>query len=198
MRTINKLKSWFSVNANAPSGMAHSCIVDVNRIAGTKSGQDRIPPRIQVQTLQRLARFAKKESVTLTAVVEGKELRAASHGGDYQGITVYFSEKSANLSDAMLQAFRNNTKALVVTDNKELESKIKTQGGQFMRLSTFKKGLDSGAGTNPGSQPRSSGSGNRRRRSSGGTKQRRSEKEKSETQTNEKKDPVSELIDLVE
>lgn len=203
MGTLTKLKAWFSADVNASTVVASSCIVDVNRVAGAKSGRDRIPPRVQIQTLQRLARFAKKESIGLVAVIDGKELRDVAHGADYQGVKVYFSAQAANFAEAMLKASRKHRGALVITDNQDVEKKVSAQGAETMRVSSFKKGLDSVLGGSGGSQSRSGGGGSQRRRSSGGGKQRRPAREKSEGETGKKEepkdvDPVSELIDLVE
>lgn len=203
MGTLTKLKAWFSAEVKASTVVANSCIVDVNRVAGAKSGRDRIPPRAQIQALQRLARFAKKESIRLVAVIDGKELRDVAHGADYQGITVYFSEKSGSLVEAICKASQKHQGALVITDNRDVEKKVSAQGAETMRVSSLKKGLDSVLGGSGGSPSRSGAGGNQRRRSSGGGKQRRPAREKSEGVTGKKEepkdvDPVSELIDLVE
>lgn len=222
MGALDFFKSWFGGGTAIAGQTCRACIVDVGSLAGSGS----VPPKQKIQALQRLARYARVESVKMVAVLDGEELRAVDHGADYEGIKVYYAGKSASMGAALQDASRRQPDALVVTDNKEAEALVRGQGAATMRLSTFRKAIEAPRGDegSNGDAGRSGGRRDRRPRGRssrsgtrgdrrGGDRDRSSQKgrgdrsdlgdrgdrgERRESQTqSESRDPVSDLIDLV-
>jgi len=164
-----------------------------------KKGRDRLPPGAQVKILQRLSRFAKKESLDLSAAFEGKALRAVEHEGDFQGITVYFaSPQGTAYADMVMSIVKRGLRSAQVTgitDDPKLTASIEAAGGEAMRYSTFRKALDAGGGRN------GEGSGNRPNRSNRRSRSRPPAGESREAKPKKpapERDPVSDLIDLID
>jgi hypothetical protein len=199
MSLIEQLKAWLSPSPGpGRTSSRRVYVIDPAGWSRDKKGRERLAPGVQVKILQRLSRFAKKEAVDITAVFEGKELRAVKHKGEFQGIRVYFAGSAgASCSDTILSAAkdrRRSARVTVITDDASLTPSIESAGGDAMRLSTFRKALDGPAGKN--------GDGDRSQR--GGRKGRGGRKRPSDSQPAQKekqpaaRDPVSDLIDLVE
>lgn len=211
---------------NQPSGKtSRACVVDAGALAGTGSN---VPPRLKIQALQRLARYAEEESVKVVAVLDGEELRAVSHGASFQGVDVLYAERSASLAEALLEASRRHPDAVVVTDDKEVDAQVRGRGGSSMRISTFRKAIEGSVdadgeedgGSRDGErrdrrpQGRSRRGGrrdrrggdrgdpvereDRRSRNDQGESRDRGEEGRSRDEGSASRNPVSDLIDLVE
>lgn len=167
MGAFDFFKSWVGRGAAIPGQTCKACIVDVSSLAGSGA---HVPPKQKIQALQRLARYARAELVKVVAVLDGEELRSVAHGADYEGIKVYYAEKSANIGAALQEASRRQPDALVVTDNKEAEALVRGQGAATMRLSTFRKAFEAprgDEGSNGDAAARSEGRRDRRPRGRG-------------------------------
>lgn len=196
MKTIiDTLKSLVGGNSPRPeSPLARRCIVD----PGSGKSRDRLPPGVQVKMLQRLGRFAEKEALKVDVVFEGKDLRAVQHGGEFQGVNVFFVSNAADVKGAALKLVRDGGRGnpvMMVTDDTEIEKSVLGAGAQVMRLSTFEKALEGGLrrGGNNGSRGGS--------RSSGGSRNRRRRNEdqpRMSKQGGSDKDAVRDMLDLVE
>ena len=191
---IENLKSIFSGGPSPEVGTRserRSYVIDPG--AGTK-GREKLPPGAQVKVLQRLARFAEKESIKLSAVFEGKELRAVKHQGDFQGITVYFVSEPSIFGRIFLEIAKDSAKEAVVTaitNDVELEQSVLSAGCNVMRLSTFEKVFEGGLRRNGTGGSRAS-RGPRPRRKKPDQQPRMSKQGGSDT------DPVRDLLDLVD
>ena len=204
MSFLDKIRTVFSPGpGKIPSGSGRMCVIDAAGLGRADGKVERLSPGAQIRILQRLSRFAEKESVPISAVFEGKELRAVSHGGDFQGIKVYFASKPGSREDVLLGFLKGRSSGItIVGGNPRLESRVLESGGQFMRLDTFRKALEG-----PGE---GSGNGNRRqqgrkkgpRRRGGPQKDRDREQGRRRRESQDRpapnKDPVHDLIDVVE
>lgn len=173
-------------------------IVDANSIE--QDNQKQMSPHQQIGVLKKLADFAKKESISIQALLDGKPLRVVADGDDFSGITVFFTRDKLSMDDLIrkrLKAVRAE-KITVISPNQKLEEDVEPAGAQLMSTSTFRKaiGVDrrqKGGGSNRRrrSKPSSNrGRGGRPPRSSGGPQ--KSAGGKSDD------DRVSDLIDLVD
>jgi len=191
---IENLKSMFSGGSpqeTASWNERRSYIIDPG--ARTK-GREKLPPGAQVKVLQRLARFAEKETVKLSAVFEGKELRAVKHQGDFQGVTVYFVSEPSAFGRNFLEIVQDSAKetaVTVITNDVELEQLVLSAGCGVMRLSTFEKVFDGGLRRNGTAGGRASRA-PRPRRKKPDQQPRMSKQGGSDT------DPVRDLLDLVD
>ena len=178
----------------ASAGGARRCVIDPG--SGIK-GRDRIPPGVQVKMLQRLGRFAEKEGLKVDVVLEGRDLRAVQHGGEFQGVGVFFAAAGDDIARVALKVFNDaarGTPAVLVTDDDELGRAARDTGGQAMRLTTFEKALDGGLRRGRGDGGgRSGGHGGARNR-----RRRRDDAPQMSKQGGSDRDPVRDMLDLVE
>ena len=200
MSFLDKIKTFFDAGDDTtPAGSGRMCIVDAAGLARADGKVERLSPGSQIRILQRLSRFAEKESVPISAVFEGKELRAVEHGGDFQGIKVYFAGKSGSREDLLLSLVKGRANVTLI-GNTGLESKVLERGGAFMRLATFRKALE-GPGEGSGGNGRSQGrKKNTRRRGPPKDRERNQNRRKQggEDKPPADADPVHQLIDVVE
>jgi hypothetical protein len=206
MSFLDKIKSIFSPGSSATfTGSGRMCVVDAAGLARGDGKVERLSPGVQIKVLQRLSRFAEKESVPICAVFEGKELRAVEHGGDFQGIKVFFASKPGSREEMLLGFLKGRgSDVTIVAGTPKLEAMVLERGGQFMRLGTFRKGLEGpGEGSNGGrSQGRKKGP----RRRGGPQKDRNDRSDRGQDRRKrggddrppQDVDPVHQLIDVVE
>ena len=97
-------------------GSAHAnrlYIVEGGRLAEGRGGE-KLSPRDQVQLLHQIARFAKQEEVKVQVVFEGHDLREVANGGEFNGVTVFFTDKAAAVADLMIKLARAGGRSCVV------------------------------------------------------------------------------------
>lgn len=200
MSLVDRIASWWKTpEGNAPSHSRRVYVVDPAGMSRDRKGRDRLPPGMQVKILQRLSRFAQKESLVLSAVFEGKALRAVEHEGDFQGVKVYFaSPQGSAYADLVLSIVKRGLRSAqvtVITDDPKLAAATEVAGGETMRYTTFRKALDAGSGKNgEGGENRAKRS-NRRGRSRPPAGEPREGKPPRPAPD---RDPVSDLIDLID
>ena len=121
-------------------------IVDAGSIGD--SSQKQMSPHQQIQILKKLSSFAKKENINIQALLDGKPLRVVGDGGDFSGVTVYFTRKKVDVDSLIRKRLKaaRGCEVTVITPNQELSQEVESAGGQIMSTSTFKKALDA-AGT---------------------------------------------------
>ena len=206
MSLFDQIASWFKTpEGRTPSHSRRVYVVDPAGMSRDKKGRDRLPPGAQVKILQRLSRFAKKESLDLSAVFEGKALRAVEHEGDFQGIKVYFaSPQGSAYAEMVMSIVRRGLRSAQVTgitDDPKLAASIEAAGGQAMRYATFRKALDAGGGKNgegSGNRPKRSNRRGRSRPPAGESRESRESREAKPQKPAPERDPVSDLIDLID
>ena len=153
-------------------------IVEGGRLAEGRG--DKLSPRDQVQLLHQIARFAKQEEVRVQVVFEGRELREVSNGGEFNGVTVYFTEKAAAVADLMIKLARGGGRAsVVITSDRTLESRAASMGFRTMRASTLKKAMEGGGSSNGGGGE----GGGRGERFGRGQRQRRPQRQRFQQQS---------------
>lgn len=195
MGILDKLFSFrFAVPA-AKSGGPRSYVVDAMGSDRGKERRERMAPGEQVKFLQRLARFTKREALTVSVLLEGKELRAVQQGGDFQGLRVFFEASSGEVETKvvdLVREYRRDGDVTVITDDASLEKSAGGAGAEAMRLSTFVKAWDAATGGGgSSSKPNRNG---RRQRSS----RRRQQPQQERASVQGGGDTVRDMIDLVE
>jgi predicted RNA-binding protein with PIN domain len=166
MSWLDKIKALFSLGGTARQG-GKLYIVDAGR------GQDRRHPREQLYSLQRMGRFAQKENIRIQAVFEGRDLREVQNGGEYQGVTVYFTDRADAVPGKILDLVRDGQRrhaVTVITGDNGLEAKVGAAGSACLRPSTFRRVIEdgrSGGEREDYSQGQNRGGRNRRRRRGG-------------------------------
>jgi len=180
-------------------------IIDAAHLFSGGRGHGRLSPRDQVQALQKLSRFAEKEGIRVQAVFEGKPLREVDHGGDFNGVKVFFADKGDKLPDLVLNIYRKGRRnsPVVVTSNRDIEDAVRGAGGATIRSQTFRKGMDNGSSGGSGRSEGARGRGRQRPRSRGQRRrpkqdQPQPQKQRSEGGKGSEEQAVRDLIDLVE
>lgn len=152
MSLLDRIRSAFSGKSE---GAAHDTsrvyIVDGDRIT---EGNERPGPAERFQILQRLARFADREKVQMQVVLGGRALREVAHGDEFNGLKVYYSEQVEAIADQIMQLYQGSRrdKAVVITSDPQLETRVLEQGGALMKSSTLRKGLEGGNGGGGGEE----------------------------------------------
>lgn len=173
------------------SGGGKVYIVDAAKLQDGNKKQ--LSPHQKIQILKKLAGFVKRENVQLEALFEGKPLRVVDEGGDFSGVTVYYTRGKLDMAGLVEKriAALGDAKATVISDDQNLESRLAESGAEFMRAGTFKKALGMGK-----SRSRGGRSSNQKQKPKSG--KRKSRQNKSKNTGKNGKDRVSDLIDLVE
>jgi hypothetical protein len=191
--------------AEGPSSTVH--VIDVSGLAGSNGRGERSSPRDRVQLLQKLAQFVEREQIKAYALVDGRPLREAPDGEVFQTMTVHYAETANELAERALGLARGD--ALIITQNRELESSAMARGIATMRSSSLRRALDESGGGGRGDRDSSRSGGNRnrrrprQRRPGGGEGRNRGEEGAAEAPAKGRakeapaKDGVSDLIDLV-
>ncbi len=194
MGILDKLKNLGSAPPPNRTSGTRSYVVDAMGSDRGKQRRERLAPGEQVKFLQRLARFTKREALTVSVLLEGKELRAVQHGGEFQGLRVFFEPDSGGVQNKVVDLVRQSGRdghVTVITDDKALETPVRDAGADAMRMSTFVKAWDASGGG--GSSSKSNRNGGRRQRAS---RRRQPQQERASVQGGG--DTVRDMIDLVE
>lgn len=172
--------------------------VSLNESLGMKG---KVPPRNQLQTLRKLARFAQREKVDVVAVMTGTPLNKAPAGKKFENMPVLYSKSIEQHAGFLAKTVRAKGSGAILVSGDAKAEKLLGTAAEKMRVSTFRKAFDSGC---DGDAPeRSSGGGPRNNRSQRRRQQKpsnnnsepkppRAPKEMSEA------DAINELIDLVD
>ncbi len=211
MSLLSKLAS--SLGGGASSNGGRLLVIDGEKML---SGGDRTTPVDRVQLVQKLGKFAERENLEVHTVFGGRPLREAAHGDEYYGVTVYYAEggREAQQEELRKAAKKAGRKAVVFTQDADLEQDLGNAGFTVMRAQTLQKSLELSNGD--GSSGRQGGPGggrrsrSRRGRRSGQGRQRRGNNEEAkggqqQENSNASSSPssaadttVKNLIDLVE
>ena len=209
MTTIFKrIKSALSGSANGKG--SSNAVIDAASLFEAQHGNGR--PRLpeQVQLLNRLADFANKEGISLTAVFDSRALRESPNGELYKEVLTYYTNQEKKVADVVQHGVnKRGGDCIVVTSNKEVEAAMAASGTTIISAVTFKKALDtalgkpkSGGGNNRRSNNSGGGNGggrrNNNRRSGGGRRNKNNDENrgnKKQSNNNPEKDPILDLID---
>lgn len=198
MSFIDTIKRWWGGADNAslsgPSNILH--VIDGSCLSGGNGGRERISPRDQFTLLQQVATFVEKEQLRACVVLEGRPLREAPDGATFKTLQVHYVDDAGDLPQRAVALARGA--AMVITQNRELESAAMARGISTMRGTSLRKAMEENSGRGSGDSGRGGAGRNRRRRP------RRSERRPDtagQTPSSQKApqaaDGVSDLIDLV-
>jgi len=138
MKFIEKIKSLFAPASGTPRRNSRTYVVDGARLVDEKTGR-RMAPREQIQMLNSLARVAKQESLDIQVVFESERpLREVEHGGEFNGVKVFFAPDNEQLVAMALKMCRNGSCTLV-SSGVTMESRATEAGIQVLCSSTFRK-----------------------------------------------------------
>lgn len=138
MSFMNAIKSLFAPAGGSARRDTRTYVVDGARLVDEKTGR-RMAPREQVQMLNALARVAKQEGLTIRAVFESERaLREVEHGGEFNGVKVYFAPDNEQLVALALKLCRSEGCALV-SSGVTMESRATEAGIPVLCSSTFRK-----------------------------------------------------------
>ena len=174
-------------------------VVDVVALHESLGMKGNVAPRNQLQTFRRLARFAQREKLQMVAVASGTPLNKAPHGKKFEGLVVLYSKSAKEHSKFLASTARSKGSGAVLISGNAATEKMLGGSGKKMRISTFRKAFDTGAGEQDQSE-RGSGNGrnnrparrNRQKQSQNDAKQARPPRDVSDS------DAINELIDLVD
>lgn len=217
MSFIEKIKEVFGgvggEDPAGPSSVYH--VIDLSGFAGGNGNRDRLSPRDRVGLLQRVASFVEKEQLQAHVIIEGRPLREAPEDSVFKTVQVSYVEQSEAIADKALALAGRERSALIVTQNRELETQAQERGIPTLRASSFRRGMEDNAGRGGDGGRSAGGRGRRRTRSrrgggggggnasNGGNRTGNGQADKkanAETKPKEQpaaKDGVSDLIDLV-
>ena len=164
MGFMDAIKSLFSPAGGSARRNPRAYIVDAARLVDEKTGR-RLAPRDQVQILNALARVAKQENLDLQVVFESdRPLREVDHGGEYNGLKVFYAPDDEQLVAMALKLSRSADGALV-SSGVTMESRATEAGIPVLCSSTFRKAFLQGGLPGGGERrDRSNGNGDRDRR----------------------------------
>ena len=164
MGFMDAIKSLFSPAGGSARRNPRAYIVDAARLVDEKTGR-RLAPRDQVQILNALARVAKQENLDLQVVFESdRPLREVDHGGEYNGLKVFYAPDNEQLVAMALKLSRSADGALV-SSGVTMESRATEAGIPVLCSSTFRKAFLQGGLPGGGERrDRSNGNGDRDRR----------------------------------
>ena len=138
MSFMNAIKSLFAPASGSARRNTRTYVVDVARLVDEKTGR-RMAPREQVQMLNALSRVAKQEGLTILAVFESdRALREVEHGGEYNGVKVYFAPDNDQLVALALKLCKGEGCAMV-SSGVTMESRATEEGIAVLCSSTFRK-----------------------------------------------------------
>jgi hypothetical protein len=174
-------------------------VVDVVALHESLGMKGNIAPRNQLQTFRRLSRFAHREKLEMVAVASGTPLNKAPNGKKFEGIVVLYSKSANDHSKFLASTTRSKGAGAILVSGNAGAEKLLGAGPNKMRISTFRKAFDAGAGEQEQSD-RGSGSNrgnrparrNRQKQSQNDAKQERPPRAMSDA------DAINELIDLVD
>ena len=138
MSFMDAIKSLFTPAGGSARRDTRTYVVDGARLVDEKTGR-RMAPREQVQMLNALARVAKQEGLTILAVFESdRALREVEHGGEFNGVKVYFAPDNEQLVALALKICKSEGCALV-SSGVTMESRATEAGIPVLCSSTFRK-----------------------------------------------------------
>jgi len=135
MSFIKMIKSCFSSTGGSSN---RTYVVDAARLVDEKTGR-RMAPRDQVQMLNALARISKQEGLGIQVVIESdRPLREVEHGGDFNGVKVYYAPDTEQLVALALKLCRKSGGS-IVSSGVTMESRATEAGIPVLCSSTFRK-----------------------------------------------------------
>lgn len=160
MGILDTISGWLGGGSSSAETLF---IVDGNGVLFPRGG-GRPGPRDMMDLMRRLGRFAAHEKVGMICVFEAQPLRTAADGDEFSGVTVYYADNAARLSDVMRDLIKRHRsrRLIVVTAEGVVEKQAEAAGARPLRPATFRKALEPAG--EPGDRGPSSGPPRRRNR----------------------------------
>lgn len=200
MALLDTIKGLFGNGTEQNEGGSGKVYI-VDAASLEQNDNKQLSPHQKIQILKGLANFVKKEGINIEALFEGDPLRVVADGGDFSGVTVYYTGKKMDLNALIAKRLkaRGGTNATVIATAQKAEAVAEEAGAQFMSNSTFKKalGIEKPRGGSRGKKRKGTKPPSSSKR--GGKKPRQQGRSKKKEQTSKsEKEHVSDLIDLVD
>lgn len=147
MGILDSVKSMFGGSGASESVRAADrvYVVDAEKLADSREG--RTGPVERFRAIQQLSRFSEREKVEIVAVVGGRPLREVAHGESFNGVKVFYVEEGQSLADRMEKCLGEvRRKPVVITNDKQLETRMNERGISTLRVSTLRKAFEGGEG----------------------------------------------------
>lgn len=164
MGLFDSIKSVFGGAGNGGRDADRIYIVDAEKLADSRDG--RTGPVERFRAIQQLARFADREKVQIIAVLGGRPLREVANGESLNNVRVYYVEENSSVADQMEKTIGSvsSSKAVAITNDKQLDERLVARGIATLRISTLRKALEGGNGDSDGNGNRGRGRGDRNER----------------------------------
>ncbi|MCO5067913.1 MAG: hypothetical protein M9910_04385 [Kiritimatiellae bacterium] len=146
MGLFDSIKSVFGGGA-ADSGRDTDRVylVDAEKLADGREG--RTGPVERFRAIQLLSRFAEREKISIVAIVGGRPLREVANGDEYNGVRVFYAEENNSVADQIEKTLGSlGKRTVVVTNDKQLETRLAERGIATLRVSTLRKAFENGNG----------------------------------------------------
>ena len=178
MSLLDSIKAAFAGKpsvASAPRDTNRTYVVDAEKLAESREGQGRMGPQERFHAIQTLSRFAEREKINLVAVVGGRPLREVAHGEVLNGVKVFYVEAEKTMADQIQQVLDREIRGrpVVVTNDKQLETRLQEKGISTLRVSSLRRALDGNGGEGGGGGGGEGGGRDRRDRGDRGGRDRR-------------------------
>ena len=160
MSLWTKLGKFFAGSSSGESRKSDQLyVIDAERLVSSRGG-DRPGPLERVEVLQRLSRFAGRENVKIQAVFAGKPLREVGHGGEFNGVFVFYSDQASSIPEELIKltkSARRPQNVVVITADPATEDRARELGASVLRTSTLRRAMEpgDGGGDRGGGQDRS-------------------------------------------
>lgn len=148
MSLLNSIKAAFSGKPSVGAvarDTNRNYLVDAEKLAEARENQGRLGPQERFHAIQTLSRFAEREKINVVAVVGGRPLREVAHGEAFNGVRVFYVEAEKTTADTIQQVLDRELRgrAVVVTNDKQLETRMQERGIGTLRITSLRRALDS-------------------------------------------------------
>ena len=146
MSLLDSIKAAFAGKpsvGHTPRDTSRTYLVDAEKLAEGREG--RMGPQERFHAIQTLSRFAEREKITVVAVVGGRPLREVAHGETFNGVRVFYVDAEKTMAEQLQQVLDRELRgrAVVVTNDKQLETTLVGRGVGTLRLTSLRRALDS-------------------------------------------------------
>ena len=140
MGILDTITGWLGGGSSSAETLF---IVDGNGVLFPRGG-GRAGPRDMMDLMRRLGRFAAQEKVGMICAFEAQPLRSAGDGDEFSGVTVYYADNAARMSELMKDLIKRNrsSRLIVVTADAAVEKQAESAGARPLRPTTFRKVLE--------------------------------------------------------
>lgn len=150
MGLFDSIKSVFGSGASNGRGADCVYIVDAEKLADSRDG--RTGPVERFRAIQQLSRFADREKVEITAILGGRPLREVADGESFNNVRVFYVAENNSMADQIEKTLGSvsGRKAVVVTNDKQFDTRLNERGVSTLRVSTLRKAFEGGNGESNG------------------------------------------------